>query len=376
MWRPPGSLGGRYQRGDSEEMGAVKDAQKVEAEFKVLTQGESNSNLLATTGGLVDSLAGLAGRKALVLVSEGIPSGLSKSLFNDLGMRLPGSVLATAGGTRYDFDTSLMKLGTRANAGRVTFYPVDAQLYPGLVNADAERMAPAEDPGAEALLATSQSLSLLRLAEGTGGRTLSNTPDLEDRFGDVIDSLNAYYSLGFVNSHSGDGKYHKLAVKVSREGVHVRHREGYLNKPESARQIDRTSAALLTSDRANRLGLEANAGGAVLDKGKTLRVPLTLSLPGSAITLLPAENGMSGKVSVLVARAGSGGRLSEIHREEFVIPVPAKELETMRQQKVVFTFEVLLRPGETTIAVTARDEIGQVESTVTLIVSPRPPAGS
>jgi hypothetical protein len=83
---------------------------------------------------------------------------------------------------------------------------------------------------------------------------------------------------------------------------------------------------------------------------------------------------MAGKVSVSVAGADSAGHQSQVHREEFVIPVPPEKLEAMRQEKVVFTFDLILRSGETTLAVTARDELGQVESTITLGLTAEPPA--
>jgi VWFA-related protein len=322
--------------------------------------------LFRNAGQLIDSLAGLPGRKALVFVSEGIPSQVGRAMFRELEARYPGQAPSELDRTQYNLNDNFMNLGRRANAGRVTFYTVDAQLYRGLASADAEQLSMAEDPGGAVAEDIDKDLSMVGLAKATGGQVMFNTTSLEEKLGEVMDNLDAFYSLGFSPSHSGDGRYHKLAVKVKREGVRLRYREGYLDKPEAMRLADRTAAALLRRGQTNQLGVEVETGAAVAAKGKALKIPLTVSLPGSSITLLPTRDGMAGKVVVAVAGTDFDGRNSEVHREAFTVPVPREKVAEMRKQKVVFTFDVLVREGFHTLAVTARDEAGQVESTVTV----------
>ena len=80
---------------------------------------------------------------------------------------------------------------------------------------------------------------------------------------------------------------------------------------------------------------------------------------------------MAGKVEVAIAATDFDGRTSEVHREVFTVPVPSEKVDAMRKQKIVFTFEVVVRAGFHTLAVTARDQAGQVESTVTVDLEAR-----
>jgi len=71
---------------------------------------------------------------------------------------------------------------------------------------------------------------------------------------------------------------------------------------------------------------------------------------------------------VLIAARDPQGRSAEVFRKSFPIPVPEADVERLKAQSLVFTFDVLVRQGTSTLAVTARDEAGGGESTVTLVV--------
>lgn len=324
--------------------------------------------LLESTGRLVDSLAGLQGRKALILVSNGIPREVGAGMFREFDARYPGVTSPIANQSRFGLVRYFNVLGARANAGRVTFYPISAQAFRGLEGVDGSAREIEAAPGGRTLIAGEQELSLFSVAAATGGRVLPNSGLLEEKLVETVENVDASYSLGYSPVHFGDGEYHRFRVEVKREGVEVRHREGYLDKPAEERVADRTAAALLRAGRTNPLGLQASTSPAVLQHGKVFKVPLTVTLPGSAVTLLPARKGHEGKVSVLVAGRDSLGRQAEVHRETFPIPVPEEKVEEMRRQSLVFTFDVLVRQGQSTLAVTARDEHGGGESTITLVV--------
>ena len=66
------------------------------------------------------------------------------------------------------------------------------------------------------------------MASITGGRVTRNNNDLTAGITSAADDLRGTYSLGFYAIASSDNRWHRLAVKVSRPGVTVRHRLGYL----------------------------------------------------------------------------------------------------------------------------------------------------
>jgi len=71
---------------------------------------------------------------------------------------------------------------------------------------------------------------LNELADITGGLVFRPTGsrDLAGIYGRILQELSGQYVLGFVSDNTRqDGKYRKLKVQVRRDGLRVRHREGY-----------------------------------------------------------------------------------------------------------------------------------------------------
>ena len=62
------------------------------------------------------------------------------------------------------------------------------------------------------------------MAVETGGQAILGTNAVLPALDRVAEDLSTYYSLGYQPAHNGDGRYHKLVVKVLRKGVRVRNR--------------------------------------------------------------------------------------------------------------------------------------------------------
>jgi len=62
----------------------------------------------------------------------------------------------------------------------------------------------------------------------TGGRVVRNSNDVTEGLNAAAQDLRGTYSVGFYAVNSPDNQWHRLRVRVSRPGVTVRHREGYL----------------------------------------------------------------------------------------------------------------------------------------------------
>jgi Ca-activated chloride channel family protein len=72
---------------------------------------------------------------------------------------------------------------------------------------------------------------LNEIADLTGGQVFrpSASRDLAGIYEKILQELSGQYVLGFVSDNSRqDGRYRKLKVQVKREGLRVRHREGYV----------------------------------------------------------------------------------------------------------------------------------------------------
>ena len=70
--------------------------------------------------------------------------------------------------------------------------------------------------------------TLYVLASETDGRTILNTNNLQPGLRQMVRDSSAYYLLGYNSSRSPtDGKYHEIEVRVERDDIDVRHRQGY-----------------------------------------------------------------------------------------------------------------------------------------------------
>jgi hypothetical protein len=74
--------------------------------------------------------------------------------------------------------------------------------------------------------------ALRDLGDSTGGVSIVNTNDLERHLARIVTSTSAYYLLGYTPANRDlDGRYRRITVRVSRPGVEVHARPGYLAVP-------------------------------------------------------------------------------------------------------------------------------------------------
>jgi VWFA-related protein len=137
----------------------------------------------AVSSAAATKLTDVSGRKAMVIISDGI----------DIGSR-----------------TNPETAVRRAQAANVIVYSI---CYPNPHESGCGYLRSLSDP--------------------TGGRMFdlaSKTP-LREVFATIEDELRSQYSLGFVPSNAGPGgAFHKLQVRVRREGLHVLARKGYYSQ--------------------------------------------------------------------------------------------------------------------------------------------------
>ena len=339
---------------------------KTQAQFFAEEQTMLNQSLLDTLVRLVDSLAGVPGRKAVLYVSDGVPLEPGADVLGEAGS-LPQEAeeLVQADATGRSF-TGPARLRLRlqdvvhhANASRIAFYTINGGAPMGGHDVSAEiAMSPATE--VETTDFFNRDPSLTALAVGTGGLKLPNPGALPAMAAD----LDTAYSLGYSPAHFGDGKYHRLSVTLKRGGLAARYREGYLDKPPGERQKDATSAALFAGGNSNPLAATVQLGTPEKQgRGKVL-LPLTVLVPARNLVLL--ENGPmhEGQVSVTIAAARAGGRRSEVTRKTFPIRVPSQQAVAFLKSDLSFAFSLLLEPAGATISVSARDDVSQVESIV------------
>src|SRR5262245_15908184 len=189
---------------------------------------------------IAEWMSGLRGRrKTIIYVSEGIdydvtdiirqydaPSNLASTLIDDIRQTI--NAAARSNVSIYAIDPrGLTNLGD-ISIGVAGW--ADAQAGGGA--ADPNTVTPdATGIGARGLqneLFLSQ-MNLRALAEETNGYAAVNSNDFAGAFDRIVRDNSSYYVLAYYPPQSKrDGKFHKIQVRVSRPGVTVRARRGYV----------------------------------------------------------------------------------------------------------------------------------------------------
>jgi VWFA-related protein len=131
-----------------------------------------------------------------------------------------------------DHELEVRQLSHRANRANVTFYAVDPR---GLAAFDDSigPLRPATPTQDVRRLAARQG-GLRELAANTDGAVVINTNDVKGGVARMMADLNAYYLLRYYSSNTNlDGRFRRITVRVSRPGVRVRARTGYLAPTEA-----------------------------------------------------------------------------------------------------------------------------------------------
>jgi VWFA-related protein len=140
-----------------------------------------------------EQLKGQVGRKALVLITDGVDQG-----------------------SRYRLDQAI-KAAQLADAIVYAIYYADAHAYGGWgVPSDRE---------------------IKRMAEDTGGRVLkvNRKHSLEDVFGEIQEEMRSQYALGYTPADSNkDGSFRKIEIKLADKALRVHARKGYFATPASS----------------------------------------------------------------------------------------------------------------------------------------------
>ncbi|HEX2458076.1 MAG TPA: VWA domain-containing protein [Vicinamibacterales bacterium] len=196
-------------------------------------------NSMATLKNVAEYLAGVRGRrKAVVFFSEGIDYDVMNPIQNQYASDIREE-------TRQAIDA--------ASRSNVSFYGVDPRGLGGLSDEAMElsNLPPDNSLGTTTLqdeLRLSQD-SLRIISDETGGFAAVNQNDLRTAFSRILDDNSSYYVLGYYSSDERrDGRFRSVEVRVTKPGLRVRARKGYVGPKGRAKETvaanSKTSAAL------------------------------------------------------------------------------------------------------------------------------------
>jgi VWFA-related protein len=266
----------------------------------------------------------------------------------------------------YSVVKELQTLAAHANAQRVTLYTLQAS---GLAGPDAAdpTLGPADRlfrfPSIGTVLRANSRDSLQLLADTTGGRSILDTNDFLPDLARMREDFESSYSLGYTPAHSGDGREHRIEVRVDKPGIRLRYRRSYRDKPALEKLVDRTLAALLYGMEDNPLEVQVEVGE-MLPGGPagSWTVPLRLKIPLFKLAILNRDETFEGQLRVFVATRTPDGGNSPVRQVEVPIRIPRKQVLRAMGQFYLYTLTLQLKPGEQQVAVAVRDELAATTS--------------
>jgi VWFA-related protein len=313
------------------------------------------------------ALEALPGEKALLFLTENLEQAPGLPLFHQLGDICPALLLShaselLAAEQEFDLSRAFRELGARANAARVTIYPIDGG---GLTTwsvgdvSQSRRYTPTARN--DAVRRANLKAGPWILADETGGTAVFDSNRPATVVGTISRELDERYSLGFTPQRGPDGRRHSLRVEVGRKGLEVRHRQSYFHAPTGEAQVRRTYASLLLGYEQDDLGAKieavASAGEGTSPAGHAVRI----SLPRARLVPRADDDGHTAQVRItmLIRKAGepatAGGAVARETTVDVPLPSTSVDGETATHDIVV-----RLPPADADqeVAVGVRDLVG------------------
>jgi len=208
------------------------------------------------------------------------------------------------------------------------------------------------------------------IADATGGLAVTNTNAVERSLERVARDFDNYYSLGFPAEHGRTGRYYKLQVKVKRPGVRVRHREGYRDQTRERLIADGSLASLYFDYERNVIEAKLVFRPSSKSPDGNYVVPLAVQVPLANLTLVPDQERHIGRFRVAFAVMNDQGEVSPVQQLESVtVEIPQRDIEKARSSYYTYETQLLMRRGNSKVAVSIHDELADESSFVHRTVS-------
>ena len=332
-------------------------------------------DLLRSLDAFVKNLQGAPGRKTLIFFSPGyvMSADLNQRIAPLIGAANRSNVSiypVNVRSTTSSFNGNITdvsapteptsRLGRGARPGSTT-------LTGSQVGLDAGDPTTASLPSGPALLSP-----LIDLANGTGGFVVRQ-PDDRASLSKISLEQNEFYILSYTPPDSPDGSCHKLRVKVKRDGLTIRSREGYCK---------RTPGALLSGNAAERTleqralaSLNGNIPATIqapyfYKAANVARVAAVLEINPANIPLKKEKNKFIGQIDVLGIADKDGGvagaRFSDIVKLEFDTQA---EVDQFKRKPYRYENQFDIAPGDYKLAIAlgaGAENFGRLETPLSI----------
>ncbi len=345
----------------------IRDAQSYDEAVAIARQYASSIEHdlrqgVASLNALMSTLAGVEGKKVLVLTSEGFPiqPGREMFYFIDEQAREKGWTNATSTmleSMTFDSAGEIQKVAKTANANGITVYTIHAAGLSGGMEMSAEYSRPVSSNVSQAALSnTTESMQLI--AQMTGGLASVNSNNFAGAFERIQKDLDAYYSLGYRAGTERVDRQRYLQVKVKNKDYRVRSRQTFVEKSVFAEMSDRVVANLLYRGKTNDLAILARIGQPLPVEDGLFRIPIDVQIPMESMTLMPqGENDFVGGFDIYVVVANKDNDMSDVARKQHQVRVAKSDMARTKGKFYTYTLELLVERGLNKISLGVVDQI-------------------
>jgi VWFA-related protein len=316
---------------------------------------------LASLDGVLKSLAGIDGRKSVIVVTEWLPSQPGAELFqhlDDVKQQIESGSTSTArmkqGSRRSSPLTEMSRYSVfelveaaqkTAQANHISVYGMSAP--PG--ERGASGTVESSGPGSSTETGSATTLDALRLiATATGGVTwIGAKPGAAiASFGQDLDSL---YSLGY-RTQAAEGTAVKIDVRPKNPQHRVRSQNSIVSKSMMQEMEEKVVANHMQPPATNDLGILARHLEITTD-GNKRRVPVQVLIPVERLVLHQEGADWVGGFTVFISSANANGESTPVTRQDHSFRWDEQQKVKLSKQAIGFALDVIVEPGVDRISI-------------------------
>jgi VWFA-related protein len=312
--------------------------------------------------GLLTTLAGVEGKKILVLTTEGFQIQPGREIFtmiDDQAREKGWQSSSMLEAMNYNGEPLIESIAKTANANGITLYPIHAGgLAAGSEGMTADNQQPISyNVTSAAVSNTTESLQIL--AELTGGLATSRTNNFAGAFKNIERDLDSYYSLGYRAGTERVDRQRALEVRVKNKALRVRNRQTFVEKSTFQDMSDRVIANLLYKSKANDLKVRVIVNQPI-PADELFKVPVQVQIPLDNLTLLQQGEAYMGGFSIYVVVGNKDGDMSDVARKSHQITIPAGDFAKTKGKYYTYTLDLMCEPGLNKISIGVVDDVSNI----------------
>ncbi|MBD3852377.1 MAG: VWA domain-containing protein [Acidobacteria bacterium] len=326
--------------------------------------------MLAHLGTVVDSMAGLPGRRSLLLVGDGIavlPGQSLYAVYQNQYVGQDGTMRSQFEARRFSLNRDIDEVTNLANARRVTIYALNG----GGVVGNPLSMSSASVSSTQLITTeidfvrdTNYSASMQDFADSTGGRIIYRPT--EETLDDLRQDFDTAYSLGFNPEHEPDDKPRNIKVRVTTDGLKLRFRDNYTLKTDENSAALRTRMAMIAGQSENLLGIEVEFEPVAGRDGRRWVVQTAVRIPIDSLTMVPVGGDLyQGQLEFSFYLEDEKGASTPIQKSELPLELPGEAVSATTPVHITYDVGFMVRPGDHRLALNVTDALSSTASTLT-----------